>query len=96
MNVQNNCYVCGQEVKQIECPKCWSGHTRVGVIEFVWNGYVAKRAEVAWCKTCDFVWIVGADGTYSPVCHDCRRRHLEIAHDAQEPPAHVAEVPAAA
>lgn len=94
MKVQSSCYVCGQEVKQIECPKCWSGHTRVGVIEFVWNGYVAKRAEVAWCKTCDFVWIVGADGTYSPVCHDCRRRHLELARPPE--PAQVAELSAVA
>lgn len=94
MNVTSNCYVCGQEVKEVNCPRCFSGHTIIGVIEFFWNGYLAKRAEAAWCKVCDFVWIIGMDGTYSPVCRECRRRHLELAAPAA-PPA-VAEIPAAA
>ena len=89
---KKTCYCCGQEVAQTECPNCWSGHTRVGRIEFFWSGWLAKAVDVAWCKTCDFVWIVGADGGRAPICRDCRQRHLAIKLGAMAPeaPANVA------
>ena len=74
---QNRCFFCTQEVPE-DCPRCWSGHTRIGTVEIVWNGYLARKVEVAWCYTCDMVWFVGADGNRTYVCADCQRRLLEV------------------
>lgn len=83
------CFCCGQHIAQEDCPKCWSGHVRVGTIEFYWNGFLARRVEVAWCAACDNVWLVGLDGDKSPICRDCRERfiHLELGVEKAEPAA---------
>jgi hypothetical protein len=66
----------------MECARCASGHARIGTLEFVWNGYVAKRVEVGWCPKCDFVWLVDQEGTH-PVCRDCRDRLLRVPGDGE-------------
>jgi hypothetical protein len=81
---QNRCFFCSTEVPE-ECPQCWSGHVRVGTLEFVWNGYVAKRVDVAWCHNCDAVWVVGADGQRVYVCRDCRARALAVNLGGSQP-----------
>jgi hypothetical protein len=72
------CFCCGQEVSTTECARCSSGHVRTSVVEFFWNGWLAKRVEVAWCRSCDFVWLVDHQGTIHPVCRDCRERMLSV------------------
>lgn len=84
----NRCFCCGQDVDVVECAHCGSGHTKTGVLEFVWNGFVAKRVEVNWCPKCDFVQLVDYDGHNHPVCRDCRERLLSV--HADEIPSQVA------
>jgi len=76
--MNKHCFCCGKEVEQQECPKCWSGHVRAGSVDIYWNGFLAKRVDVAWCASCDFVWIVGSDGGRTPLCRECRERHLSV------------------
>jgi hypothetical protein len=77
-----HCMCCGVEVAA-ECPGCESNHTRAGVLEFVWNGYLAKRVEVGWCHKCDLVWLENGDGSRVPICSGCRERLLAV--DVTEP-----------
>jgi hypothetical protein len=77
LTAANCCYCCGREVDPIRCARCASGHAQIATLEFIWNGYLAKRVEVGWCPKCDFVWIVDGEGTH-PVCRDCRERLLRV------------------
>jgi hypothetical protein len=43
-----------------ECPACNSGHVNVEPHSFFHNGVLGKSAEVAWCRTCDLVWVMPA------------------------------------
>lgn len=73
----NKCFCCGAEVPE-DCPNCWSGHVRVGQATILWNGFVAKVIDVAWCQSCDEYWFVSADGKRTNVCRDCRERLLAV------------------
>lgn len=74
----SECAICGKEVSR-QCVSCGSGHVVLGTLEFVWNGFLAKRVEVCWCARCDEVWFVGFDGERQPICHECRDRALAVA-----------------
>lgn len=76
--IAKKCYCCGQDVDAVQCGHCGSEHVRTGVLEFVWNGFVAKRVEVGWCHKCDLVWLVDYEGNNHPVCRDCRERLLSV------------------
>lgn len=93
--MNDRCFCCGAEVPG-DCPSCWSGHVRVGSLEFIWNGFVAKRVEVAWCRLCDAVWFVGPDGKRTNLCKECRERLLAVHSEqaAAEPAVELAEAAA--
>lgn len=82
----NHCIFCGVEVAA-ECPGCEGKHTREGTLEFIWNGYLAKKVEVGWCHTCDLVWIESGDGSRIPVCSGCHNRLLAVDVAEQQPAA---------
>lgn len=74
---EKHCSLCGAAMPE-DCPNCWSGHVRIGTLEFVWNGYVAKRVDVAWCHACDAAWLIEMDGKRQDVCRDCRARAIAV------------------
>ena len=85
-NGATRCFFCSAEMAP-ECPNCLSGHVRFGVLEFLWNGFLAKRVDLAWCHSCDLVWLVGADGHRIHICPECRERLLAVEVQPVEPAA---------
>jgi hypothetical protein len=73
--MKENCFVCGKTTEEI-CGGCNSRDPQIGVLEFFWNGFLAKKIHVYWCGKCGSSWIEGSDLIRRGICTECRGKAL--------------------
>jgi hypothetical protein len=79
------CIACRKE-KPEPCGDCSHTAGEVGLVEILWDGLIAMRAEVSVCHDCNGAWLkLSTRNIY--LCGSCRLRALrvEVVPDGQLP-----------